>query len=346
MFPFEQLLSFALRVNWPEIAPPACNPYLRHHKNEKDSSRENSITVLTNAPFSSGPDSMKEHFAYALRKGRTKFAQCLARCLLAMTIESNPLVVAIEEGASDLVLRFLGQEHGGFDAEVRAIVVAAKCCNIDILRMLAEHNKPALLTAGIEAIQAVIKETKLDIPNRLEVVYFILDNDSDVTITREKAILLGAAIIGDTGLLRVLLDHRIGLGFLSEALVTTASSGDRKPTEMLFQNGAERTDKLAIIRALNLDTPIPAANLVKSGFEVEGRYLEKSHTALHYAAKKGFEDVVWFLLERNVLVNVYNRNHKTPLTPPPHIRDTPTSETSENPAFLLFHQHHHLFQLS
>ncbi|KAK1971101.1 ankyrin [Colletotrichum sublineola] len=300
-------------MDWPEIVPPFCELYLRLLKN-----KNNSIKVLTNTTEPNDGDEtsisvMEKQFSFAIAQGRTEIAECLARCLLAAEIptQSSPLVEATRKQASDLVIRLLAQDHGGFNAEVQAIVVAAEHCNIDILRILTEHNISALLNAGEAAMEAATKSAHVGVPNRLEVITFILDNG--VLITADKSLLLRATNSGDAELLQVLFDHDIGLEFRSEALVLATSNGDSKSTELLLRHGAERTDRLAVIRALNLGSPISAANLIKAGFQVEGRYLDKSRTALHYAAEKGFDDVVQCLLERKVLIDVYDREHKTPL---------------------------------
>ncbi|KAK2769746.1 ankyrin repeat-containing protein [Colletotrichum kahawae] len=147
----------------------------------------------------------------------------------------------------------------------------------------------------------------------LTIIIDHLDSSMNSTAATQESLLLGAVINQSPHLVKLLLDRKVGLKGLSKALYLATLKEGIETRDILLQHGAKSDENAAVIRALILGAPQTAINLIDAKYDIEGRYLDKARTALHYAVEKGFSNVVKCLLERNVAVNIYDRDRKTPL---------------------------------
>lgn len=109
--------------------------------------------------------------------------------------------------------------------------------------------------------------------------------------------------------MRLLLDRGIGLASVSDALVIAVSNGDHECVNLLLEHGA-RKDKVAVVRAIEQETPTTASRLIRAGFDIHST---KRRTALHYAAEQGQIEVVETLLDYGAYVDAYDSVRQTPL---------------------------------
>ncbi|OTA07712.1 hypothetical protein A9Z42_0086230 [Trichoderma parareesei] len=104
----------------------------------------------------------------------------------------------------------------------------------------------------------------------------------------------------------------IGFDVLSTALVIALSNSDETCADLLLEHGAKK-DGLALVRAIRDKTAMTALKLIEAGYDVNGRYLDKRRTALHYAALSGQTRIVEALLGASADVNRVDANARTPL---------------------------------
>ena len=99
---------------------------------------------------------------------------------------------------------------------------------------------------------------------------------------------------------------------LSKALIVAVSESQMEIANRLIALGAEKEGP-AIIRAIRAETRQTAINLVEFGYDVQGRYLDRFRTALHWAAEKGYFDVVTSLINHKTVLDVYDAERNRPL---------------------------------
>ncbi|KAF0316111.1 ankyrin repeat protein [Colletotrichum asianum] len=230
-----------------------------------------------------------------------------------LSLMTEQLEYAINNNEKDIAEHIAS--YLGVEAEAEAIVYAAKSGHVKMLRVLADHSKVALLAAGNRAIEAAAQEYLAcrggDWVDTAGAIAFLLENK--VTVKSGETLLRRAVLYEQTDLVRTLLNYDVGSAARCAALATAVSNGDLQTAQLLLDHGAEPSDKSAVIRALNQNTPVAAANLIKAGFGIDGRFLDKARTPLHFAAEKGFTEVVQNLVERRAPLNVRDVDQKTPL---------------------------------
>lgn len=111
---------------------------------------------------------------------------------------------------------------------------------------------------------------------------------------------------------RFLISKNLGLDGLSATLVTAVSNSDKECVDFLLQKGAQKQG-VALVRAIRDKTSMTALELIKAGYNVHGKYLQKRRSALHYAALSGQPKIVEALLEASADVNCSNADGRTPL---------------------------------
>jgi ankyrin repeat protein len=113
----------------------------------------------------------------------------------------------------------------------------------------------------------------------------------------------------------VLLEERgscFDAGSLSKALTTAVSNGDSDTVTMLLHHGATK-EVVAVARAIRVGIQGAACNLINLGFDLTTPCFIEQRTPLHWAAERGFDNIVKKLLVKGVSLDVKDRDGNTPL---------------------------------
>ncbi|KAK8088520.1 hypothetical protein PG997_003481 [Apiospora hydei] len=111
---------------------------------------------------------------------------------------------------------------------------------------------------------------------------------------------------------RILMERGIGMERLTDLFHLVVASGYEEMPPIFYKYNP-RKEPVAVVKQIVHDAENSALNLVKAGWEIHGRYLERRRTALHYAAEKGQAKLMAALLERGVVVDLFDRSRNTPL---------------------------------
>lgn len=246
---------------------------------------------------------------YAVATGNYPLTECVLKLSpdplqTKAQASSQPLVRAAEDGDERLVTLLLDKEHGGLDAEVDALVGAARNGKLETCRICLDYNPQLLSLNGSWAFFNASKSGHLD------TVVFLLDRGAST----ERAVegLHFAALRGDSGIIREFLQRGIGKSGVSKALITAISNGDDESIAALRDFGAEK-EPAAVLRATRDDTPLTALRLIGHGFQVRGRSARTGRAPLHYASIYGRDKVVAAILGAGAAADVYDSQGQTPL---------------------------------
>ncbi|KAM7197300.1 hypothetical protein V8F33_005728 [Rhypophila sp. PSN 637] len=223
----------------------------------------------------------------------------------------SPLLHAAARGAVDYVTTLL-RRGPSLETQGEALCKAASHGHSDVLKLLIDHNPEVISQSGFSATFKACGEGKTDI------VRYLLDKG--VPTERGVNFVFSAVFNRHIDTARFLLERDVAMRsghVLSKALILAVSHGDEATTDLLLQHGAYK-EPVAVIRAIRQDTELAAIHLIKAGFDIRGRHMEKSRTPLHYAAEKGFDRVMDAIMEKagfqsRLLVNVYDGERQTPL---------------------------------
>lgn len=106
--------------------------------------------------------------------------------------------------------------------------------------------------------------------------------------------------------------HKFTATELSKALTTAASNGDSALVAMLLKHGAQK-ESVAVLRTVKNGSLRAAHNLIDHGFDITGQYLVEKRTLSHWAAEKGYVEVMEKLLTNDIPSNIKDRYGNTPL---------------------------------
>ncbi|UKZ49084.1 hypothetical protein TrVGV298_003323 [Trichoderma virens] len=198
---------------------------------------------------------------------------------------SEPIVTAAQGNDTELITILSKQNYGGQEAATQAFMSAAD---------KEGHNALCSACAG----------------GHLGAISLLLDRGAP---TGRGAFMLYRAVLHQhIEVSRLLISKNIGLDGLSAALVTAISNSDKECVDFLLQKGAQK-EGVALVRAIRDKTSMTALELIKAGYNVHGKYLQKRRSALHYAALSGQPKIVEALLEASADVNCSDADGRTPL---------------------------------
>ncbi|KAI0852291.1 putative ankyrin repeat-containing protein [Daldinia vernicosa] len=249
---------------------------------------------------------------YAIINGNVAIVEFILSCTinpmkqLLSRKKIEPLVLAAKADDTSMLSILLEKEHGGSEIEGRAAIMAVSNGHKSSLELLVHHNPQLIRELGVGR-PALLEACKLD---HIDIATFLIENGAP-TEQGEK-FLFHAVVRSRTNIIKLLLDKGIGLGGLDKALITAISQADKENAQLLLRHGAQM-EKGAVIRSIRAGLVDSTVQLIKAGFDVQGNYLEKRRTALHYAAEEGSFRVIQALLEARVPMNSCDRDGQTPL---------------------------------
>ncbi|KAK8138075.1 ankyrin repeat domain-containing protein 29 [Apiospora sp. TS-2023a] len=253
---------------------------------------------------------------YAVTAGYNKLAQNLvylrsklpANLLIenrqqGTTSVKSPLYRATALKNTELVVYLLDNGYGSPDTLAESFACAAKAGNLELLEVFLQKGVN-IQSVGYESLTNAIDG------GHPAAVTFILDHGGP---TNPGGRLLSSAVsLCHVDVSRILLERGIGLERLADVFALAVTNDFNDMESMLLEHNAQK-NPVAIVRQIVHDAENAALKLIEAGWELNGRHLEKRRTALHYAAEKGYGKVVVALLERGVILDVFDRNRNTPL---------------------------------
>ncbi|KAK4165517.1 ankyrin repeat protein [Cladorrhinum sp. PSN259] len=215
-----------------------------------------------------------------------------------------PLARAAGDGYLDIVRLLLEQTHGGVGGEILALNEATRHDYDDIVKALIRHNDTLLKLGGGRALNIACRY------GSEKIVALLLDRGFTVTHDTLSLAVSG----GHFSIVKYLVQRGIPnpSAALSKALTLSVSENHQNITAWLEGHFVDKED-IAVVRAVKLGATLAATRLIKAGYDVQGTYLERKRTALHYAAEQGFKDVVSTLLEAGSPIDLHDIDGNTAL---------------------------------
>lgn len=247
---------------------------------------------------------------YAILSKKADLIDCLTKCnadanrVFIVDTYDEPIVTAARKNDTELITILSKQNYGGQKAAEEAFVSAASggCC--ESINLLLDLCLVSIEKAGHNALCSACAGGHLD------AIKILLERGAP---TRRGGHMLCRAVLHrKIEATRFLLSQKIGFDVLSTALVIALSNSDETCADLLLEHGAKK-DGLALVRAIRDKTAMTALKLIEAGYDVNGRYLDKRRTALHYAALSGQTRIVEALLGASADVNRVDANARTPL---------------------------------
>lgn len=252
---------------------------------------------------------------FAMTSGNEELLECLTRgykiLSKALIVDSqrtsekplDSLVRAVQKNDPKLVSLMLALDYGGSSSHNDAFLAATgrESCEIMQLLMDETHSFDAV---GSQALMQCCND------GLLQSFRFFLSKGC-VTEPSER-LLYAATFRNKSDIVKELLQHGFGQKGRSVALRMATADGYNEIAAMLAEKGAVK-DNLSVIREILHDCPDNATRLIYAGFDIQGRYLGKRRTALHYVAEREFDRVVSALLDNGASVDVYDLDRCTPL---------------------------------
>ncbi|KAL6863996.1 hypothetical protein J3F83DRAFT_182220 [Trichoderma novae-zelandiae] len=217
---------------------------------------------------------------------------------------TEPIVRAATENDTELIILLSKQNYGGQKAAELALIRAASKGHCESMRLLLDLSPKPIHKAGHDAVCSACAGGHLD------AIRILLEQGAP---TRRGAQMLCRAVLHrQMQITRFLISEKIGLDGMSSALVSALSNSDKECVDLLLEQGAKK-EGVALMRAIRDKTTMTALKLIEAGYDVNGKYLEKRRSALHYAALLGQTKVAEALLEASADVNCVDANARTPL---------------------------------
>ncbi|KAM7219021.1 hypothetical protein V8F06_005613 [Rhypophila decipiens] len=259
--------------------------------------------------------------SYGVISENMRLIECILRCDSNPSLQGSsgrtknddgsPLLLAATKGAVEYVTTLL-RRGPSLEIQGEALCTAAFHGHFDVLKLLIDHNPEVISQSGYRATFKACGQGKTDI------VRYLLDKGAPTE--RGVNFVFSAVFNRHIDTARFLLERDMAMrsgDVLSKALILAVSHGDEATTDLLLQHGAYK-EPVAVIRAIRQNTELAAIRLIKAGFDIRGRHMEKSRTPLHYAAEKGFGRAMEAIMEKagfqsRLLLNVYDGERQTPL---------------------------------
>ena len=283
----------------------------------------------------------------AVKAGKQKVVECILEQTMATTVQllssapgdsidpsKNPLSEAARKGDLDITTTLVEKASPSAEAIKSACIAAGGKGQLEVLRFLfnrlddPRHETKARIlveaaSGGHCGVMSFLIDQGLQVgPSNVEAL-----NSAIVSGHKEAvSILLENGVYSDGGpgpLCTAIRNNRRDIfamlvlksprrDSLSKALIVAVSQANLDMANRLDDLGAEEEGP-AVIRAIKTDNCQTAINLINFGYDVQGRYLERFRTALHWAAEKGFLDVVKALLQHGAAPNIYDTDRNTAL---------------------------------
>ncbi|OPB46030.1 1-alkyl-2-acetylglycerophosphocholine esterase [Trichoderma guizhouense] len=230
---------------------------------------------------------------YAILSKRHNLVDCLTKCnadtnRIFVDKFSEPIVTAAQDNDTELITILSNQNYGGQEVATQAFIRAAAEGHCESMSLLLDLSLVTIDKVGHNALCSACAGGHLD------AVRLLLDKGAP---TERGAFVLNRAVLHQhIEVSRFLISKCIGLDGLSAALVTAVSNSDKECVDFLLQKGAQK-EGVALVRAIRDKTTMTALGLIKVGYDVHGKYLQKRRSALHYAALLGQPKIVEALLE-------------------------------------------------
>lgn len=247
---------------------------------------------------------------YAILSKKRKLVDYLTKCnadanrIFVVDKFSEPIVTAARSNDTELITILSKQNYGGQEAATQAFISAAAEGHCESMNLLLDLSLATIDKVGHNALCSACAGGHLD------AVRLLLDKGAP---TERGAFMLYRAVLHQhMEVSRFLINKNIGLGGLSAALVIAVSNSDKECVDFLVQKGAQK-EGVALVRAIRDKTSMTALGLIKAGYDVHGKYLQKRRSALHYAALLGQPKIVEALIEASADVNCSDTDGRTPL---------------------------------
>ncbi|KAJ4860026.1 ankyrin repeats (3 copies) domain-containing protein [Trichoderma breve] len=247
---------------------------------------------------------------YAILSKKLNLIDYLTKCnadanrIFAVGTYSEPIVTAARRNDTELITILSKQNYGGQEAATEAFISAAGEGHCESMSLLLDLSLVTIDKVGHNALCSACAGGHLD------AISLLLDKGAP---TGRGAFMLYRAVLHQhIEVSRFLISKNIGLDGLSAALVTAVSNSDKECVDFLLQKGAQK-EGVALVRAIRDKTSMTALGLIKAGYNVHGKYLQKRRSALHYAALLGQPKIVEALLEASADANCRDADGRTPL---------------------------------
>ncbi|PTB48811.1 hypothetical protein M431DRAFT_127355 [Trichoderma harzianum CBS 226.95] len=231
---------------------------------------------------------------YAILSKKLNLIDYLTKCnadanrIFAVGAYSEPIVTAARRNDTELITILSKQNYGGQEAAAEAFISAAGEGHCESISLLLDLSLVTIDKVGHNALCSACAGGHLD------AISLLLDKGAP---TGRGAFMLYRAVLHQhIEVSRFLISRNIGLDGVSAALVTAVSNSDKECVDFLLQKGAQK-EGVALVRAIRDKTSMTALGLIKVGYNVHGKYLQKRRSALHYAALLGQPKIVEALLE-------------------------------------------------
>ncbi|KAM0452042.1 hypothetical protein ACHAPV_009666 [Trichoderma viride] len=247
---------------------------------------------------------------YAILSKKHNLVDYLTKCnadanrIFVVDKLSEPIVTAARGNDTELITILSKQNYGGQEAATQAFMSAAGEGHCESMSLLLDLSLVSIDKEGHNALCSACAG------GHLGAISLLLGKGAP---TGRGAFMLYRAVLHQhIEVSRFLISKNIGLDGLSAALVTAVSNSDKECVDFLLQKGAQK-EGVALVRAIRDKTSMTALELIKAGYNVHGKYLQKRRSALHYAALSGQPKIVEALLEASADVNCSDADGRTPL---------------------------------
>lgn len=247
---------------------------------------------------------------YAILSKQSDLIDCLTKCnadanrVFQVDTYDEPIVMAARKNDTELINILSKQNYGGRKAAEEALISAAGAGHCESISLLLDLSLASMEKAGHNASCSACAGGYLD------AVKLLLERGAP---TRRGGHMLCRAVFHrKLQVARFLIGKGIGLDGMSTALVIALSNQDEACVDLLLEHGAKK-DGIALVRAIRDKTVMTALKLIEAGYDVNGRYLEKRRSALHYAALSGQTKIAEALLKASANVHCLDANARTPL---------------------------------
>ncbi|KKO96727.1 hypothetical protein THAR02_11168 [Trichoderma harzianum] len=245
---------------------------------------------------------------YAILSKKLDLIDYLKKCnadanrIFAVGKYSEPIVTAASRNDTELITILSKRNYGGQEAAAEAFISAAGNGHRESMNLLLDLLLVPIDEVGNAALCSACHGGHLDAVRLLF--------DKGAPTSRGASMLYRAVFHQHIEVSRFLIGNHIGLDGLHAALVIAVSNSDKECVDFLLQKGAPK-EGAALVRAIRDKTPITALGLIKIGYNVHGKYLQKRQSALHYAALLGQLKIVEALLEASADVNCRDADGRT-----------------------------------